>query len=149
MSAHVVSARELLDDLRRKAAGQKLHPNPDLDPDLGLIVAGANPAAVASVRPAVAGYGSEVTLEDPESGQMETYRLMHADAMDLDRGHVSLESPLGAQLLGVGAGQIVTLVLPGGRRMRRVASVSTLFDLAARGWAPDEVATGRSGEPGT
>jgi len=128
VSTHVMSARELMDKLTRAETERSSDLGPGREPALDLVLAGATPGAVATLKPGVAGYGSQVVLEDRASGDVETYVLMNADAMDLERGHVSIEAPLGSQLLGVTPGQEVAITLPGGRRVLHVVAVRTLYD---------------------
>jgi transcription elongation GreA/GreB family factor len=80
----------------------------------------------ALVHQDVVGFGSEVTLEDLDTGERVTHRLMSADAMDLDAGHVSTESPIGRALLGRASGDVVEFATPRGTRRVRVVGVETL-----------------------
>ena len=52
--------------------------------------------------------------------------LVAADFMDLEAGHVSLESPIGRGLLGVREGEDVVIQLPAGPRSYQVKAVETL-----------------------
>jgi len=52
--------------------------------------------------------------------------LVAGDAMDLEAGHVSLESPIGQGLLGTEQGQDVVIQLPRGVRNFRVTALETL-----------------------
>lgn len=96
---------------------------------LGLLLAGATAPNLATVRPEVAGFGSHVRVKDLGTGEMDTYHLMASEAMDLDQDHVSLESPLGAALLGRGVGSIVDVRTPVGLRRLKVMAVRSLLDL--------------------
>lgn len=58
-------------------------------------------------------FGAWVTLED-ESGQEHRYRLVGPDEFDVERGLVSVASPMGRVLLGKREGDAVTVQRPAG-----------------------------------
>ncbi|HXV87062.1 MAG TPA: GreA/GreB family elongation factor, partial [Gemmatimonadales bacterium] len=60
--------------------------------------------------------------------ERETYELVIPDAMDMDRGHVSVSSPLGRGLLDGTPGKTVTVRLPGGVRKLKIVELFTLHD---------------------
>ncbi|GMV04603.1 MAG: hypothetical protein AMXMBFR53_08830 [Gemmatimonadota bacterium] len=95
---------------------------------LGLLLAGAGPDALRGVTPFAAGYGSRVTVNDLDSGVEATYVLMSGSAMDLEAGHVSIDSPLGRSLSGRAEGALVEVVTPRGSARLRVVGVKTLFE---------------------
>ena len=72
------------------------------------------------------GFGSRVTVIDVELEEEMNLTLVAGDFMDLEAGHVSLESPIGRGLLGAQEGQDVTVQLPRGERRFRVKVVETL-----------------------
>ncbi len=72
------------------------------------------------------GFGSRVTIMDLELREELNLTLVAGDFMDLDAGHVSLDSPMGRGLLGTEAGEAVTIQLPGGERRFQVTEVVTL-----------------------
>lgn len=78
------------------------------------------------------GLGSRVEVEDLDSGDRETYELVVPDAMDIDLGHISVASPLGAALSNRKEGDKTTVKLPMGSRRLKVLSVKTLHDLSDR-----------------
>lgn len=96
---------------------------------LGLLLAGATPPNLATVEPRVVGFGARVLVQDLDTGETETLHVMASEAMDFDAGHVSLESPLGAALLGKTAGAVVDVTTPIGLRRLRVLAVRPLLDL--------------------
>ena len=57
-----------------------------------------------------------MTLED-ESGTELCYRLVGPDESDVDRGLISVESPIGRALLGRSAGDEVVVERPAGRAL--------------------------------
>jgi transcription elongation GreA/GreB family factor len=90
-----------------------------------LMVGVAGPPA-APVHDDVVGFGSAVTIEDLETGDRVRHRLMTADAMDLDAGDVTTDSPLGMALLGRAPGDVVEFETPGGTRRVRIVEMETL-----------------------
>lgn len=72
------------------------------------------------------GFGSRVTIVDLELNEELHLTLVAGDFMDLDAGHVSLESPIGQGLLGAEQGQDVVIQLPRGVRSFRVTALETL-----------------------
>lgn len=72
---------------------------------------------VDAPAPGVVAMGSLVTFRD-ETGRMTTARLVYpAEAMGVE-GTVSVLTPAGAALLGLGEGQSIAYEGPGGRRKR-------------------------------
>ncbi len=96
---------------------------------LGMVMAGATPSNLATVRPGVAGYGSRVLLRDLETGDRRTHHIMSSQAMDIVEDHVSLESPLGDALLGSSVDAEVEIRTPSGPRRLQVLEIRTLTDL--------------------
>ncbi len=72
------------------------------------------------------GFGSRVTVVDIELEEEMRLTLVAADFMDLEAGHVSLESPIGRGLLGAQEGEDVTIRLPRGERRFQIKVVETL-----------------------
>lgn len=77
------------------------------------------------------GLGSKVTVEDAGTGQREDLELVIPDAMDFDRGHISVASPMGRGLVDKKVGDTTVVQLPGGVRKLRVLSLRTLHDQLA------------------
>lgn len=93
---------------------------------LGLLLGGATGPAAAMVLDAAVGYGSRLVLEDVDTGERSTHRLMRGEAMDLDAGHVTTDSPLGDALLGCVVGDVVSIRAPRGERRVRIEEIETL-----------------------
>lgn len=72
------------------------------------------------------GFGSKVTIWDPELEEEMTFSLVAGDFMDLDGGHVSIASPIGRGLMGAKAGEEVSVKLPRGERKFEIREVITL-----------------------
>jgi transcription elongation factor GreB len=58
-------------------------------------------------------FGAWVTIEG-DDGDERTYRLVGPDELDLSRGHISVEAPLGRALLGKREGDTVLVQRPAG-----------------------------------
>ncbi len=71
------------------------------------------------------GLGSKVTVTDLETDETETFRLVLAEMMDIDAGHISLMSPLGRALMDRKVGEEVSLRLPTmSRRLKLIELVT-------------------------
>ncbi len=68
-------------------------------------------------------FGAWVTLEDQE-GAEHRYRLVGPDEIDVGRGLISVESPIGRVLLGKREGDEVTVQRPAGRAVYAVMRIS-------------------------
>jgi transcription elongation factor GreB len=58
-------------------------------------------------------FGAWVTVED-EDGDAKTYRIVGADESDLERGFISMDSPVARALLGKREGDELTIRVPRG-----------------------------------
>lgn len=58
-------------------------------------------------------FGGYITVEDDE-GNEKTYRIVGADESDLEKGYISLDSPVARALLGKREGDEVTIKVPKG-----------------------------------
>lgn len=74
--------------------------------------AAVSPAEVRD-DPSIVELGDEVEVTH-EDGEQERYVLVLPIEIAADRGHVSVESPLGRALLGCRVGDQVAVVAPGG-----------------------------------
>ena len=68
-------------------------------------------------------FGSTVTLEDMNSGEGITYRLVGPLESDLDENRISVTSPLGKDLIGKGVGEEVIVETPGGTREFEIVNI--------------------------
>jgi hypothetical protein len=86
-----------------------------------------------------------------KTGLRYRHRLMSGEAMSLEVGHVSVESPMGSALLGRRVGEVVRVASPGGERELRVDRMQTLDELLdelggeAEAKRPPRVRTGTDG----
>ncbi len=69
-------------------------------------------------------FGCTVTIEDVESGDKKTLSLVGPDEGDIDRGWISVESPMGRALIGRESGDVTRVALPGGAREFEVQEIS-------------------------
>jgi transcription elongation factor GreA len=68
-------------------------------------------------------FGATVTLLDVESDQEVVYALVGEHETDVDRGRISIRTPVARALLGKREGDEVTITLPKGVREYEVVSV--------------------------
>ena len=68
-------------------------------------------------------FGSYVTLED-EDGQIVRYRIVGPDEWDIDRGEISMDSPIARALLGKQVDDEVTVRRPKGEICYAITDVS-------------------------
>lgn len=78
-----------------------------------------------------AGFGSKLRVLDLALDREVTFTIVAGDYIDLEAGHISLDSPIGRGLLGSRAGDEVTIQLPAGQRRFRVLELTTLPEQVA------------------
>ena len=61
-------------------------------------------------------FGCSVVLENVETEDQVTYQLVGPDESDVQKGRISIMSPLGRAILGKPPGAEITVETPGGRR---------------------------------
>ena len=76
--------------------------------------------------PMTAGVGADVMLRDLDSGGVECFRLVHEGEANPKRGLLSIQSPLGASLLGREEGSRFSVTTPTGRRAFEIIDVENL-----------------------
>jgi len=81
---------------------------------------------VASVPKDRAGLGSEVTVENIESGEEIRYTLVIPELADGNRSFVSMASPVGKALMNRRVGDTVTITIPRGTLEYEVRRIVTL-----------------------
>ena len=72
------------------------------------------------------GFGSSVRVLELTTNAENTFTLVAGDFIDLDAGHISLDSPIGRGLLGARQGDGVPIRLPAGERVFRIVELTTL-----------------------
>lgn len=61
-------------------------------------------------------FGSTVVLENIDTEETVVYQLVGVDESNIEKGRISISSPLGKALIGRGPGDEVSINAPGGRR---------------------------------
>ena len=77
----------------------------------------------ASIDSETVGFGATVTLLDLDADQQQVYALVGEHETDVDRGRISIKTPIARALLGKREGDEVTITLPKGVREYEVVSV--------------------------
>lgn len=72
------------------------------------------------------GFGSTVRVLNTATSDETTFTIVAGDYIDLEAGHISLDSPIGRGLLGARQGDEVSVSLPAGERHFRVVELRTL-----------------------
>ena len=70
------------------------------------------------------GIGTTVTVEDIETGEKEDYTIVGARENDTYENKISIESPIGAALMGEKKGAKVTIQVPAGELVYKVVKIS-------------------------
>ena len=68
-------------------------------------------------------FGHRVLLENIDTGEDVKYQLVGPDESDIERGRISISSPLGKAILGKKPGDEVTLEVPGGKRLYELVEI--------------------------
>ena len=68
-------------------------------------------------------FASRVSLENVETGEMVAYQLVGPEESDIDKGKISISSPLGKALMGKRPGEEVVLMAPAGKRQYEVVEI--------------------------
>lgn len=69
-------------------------------------------------------FGTTVMLEDQDSDEAVTYRIVGVDEADVGQGKISFSSPIGRALIGRSVDDQVTAETPRGRRTFVITNVS-------------------------
>ena len=80
-----------------------------------------------------AGLGSVVLLENLDSGEEVRYELVVPEVADLEKGLISIASPIGKSLVGARAGDSVRVKIPSGRKRFEVIELKTIHDKKEQG----------------
>jgi transcription elongation factor GreA len=68
-------------------------------------------------------FGSRVRLENTDTGQDVEYQLVGPDESDLEKGRLSIVSPLGRAVLGKKPGDELVVEVPGGKRTYELVEI--------------------------
>jgi transcription elongation factor GreA len=72
-------------------------------------------------------FGATVTIEDVSSGERRVISIYGAEEMDIDKGWISFEAPLGKGLIGKELGDVVKVALPGGAKEYEIIELSVTY----------------------
>ncbi len=70
------------------------------------------------------GVGTKFILQDMEDTESGTFRLVSSAEVDLENGKISVDSPVGAALIGKREGQKIKVSAPGGAFHFRVIAIN-------------------------
>ncbi|MCB0321419.1 MAG: transcription elongation factor GreA [Bdellovibrionales bacterium] len=73
-------------------------------------------------------FGVSVEMEDVDSGESRKIMIVGADETDVDKGYLSLESPIGKALIGKREGDIAKVRLPSGEKEFEVLAISVEYE---------------------
>ncbi len=73
-------------------------------------------------------FGATVTLEEVESGDPVTYRIVGELEADLKQGRISVTSPIARALIGRSEGDTVKVRTPGGEKEYEIQAVAFVDD---------------------
>lgn len=68
-------------------------------------------------------FGAKVTLADEDSGEEATYQIVGAEEADVEKGRLSITSPLARALIGKQTGDSVEVTTPRGSRAYEIIKV--------------------------
>lgn len=68
-------------------------------------------------------FGSRVLLENAETGEDVEYQLVGPDESDIEKGRISITSPLGKAIMGRKPGDELAFDVPGGKRIYELVRI--------------------------
>ena len=68
-------------------------------------------------------FGSKVLLENIETGEDVEYQLVGSEECDIEKGRISVSSPLGRAIVGKKPGDELTIQVPGGKRVYELVEI--------------------------
>ena len=68
-------------------------------------------------------FGSRVILENIDTGEDVEYQLVGPDESNIEKGRISVSSPLGKALIGKKPGDELTVQVPGGQRAYELVEI--------------------------
>ena len=69
-------------------------------------------------------FASTVVLENIDTGETVEYQLVGPTESDIEKGRISISSPLGKAIIGKKPGEEITLIAPAGRRCYELVDIS-------------------------
>jgi transcription elongation factor GreA len=76
-----------------------------------------------------AAYGSKVVLYEYETEKEVEYQLVSAEEADINRGLISITSPIGRSLVGKMEGDSIEIVTPSGKKDFEMRSLRTIHEI--------------------
>ena len=73
-------------------------------------------------------FGLTAKVEDLDSGEERTLMIVGADESNVDKGWISLESPLGRGLIGKSIGDVAQVQLPSGVREYEIMEIFVKYE---------------------
>ncbi|MBI4518846.1 MAG: transcription elongation factor GreA [Deltaproteobacteria bacterium] len=86
---------------------------------------------VSQIPDGVVGYGSRVTVEDIDEGEVQDFEIVFPEEVNAGAGQISLSSPLGRALLNRTAGDEVEVQTPRGKKTYQIVTLRTFHQRAA------------------
>lgn len=68
-------------------------------------------------------FGCTVVLENIDTGESIEYQLVGPDESDVEKGRISVSSPLGMAIIGKKSGEEIVLQAPGGKRYYELVEI--------------------------
>ena len=84
--------------------------------------------SIQSIPHGVVAYGSRVTVEDLEEGQVQVYEIVFPEEVNAAAGMISLGSPIGRALMNKAVGDEVEVQTPRGKRSYQITELLTLHE---------------------
>ncbi len=69
-------------------------------------------------------FGCNVVLENIDTGESIVYQLVGPDESDIEKGRISISSPLGMAIIGKKSGEEIMIQAPGGKRFYELVEIS-------------------------
>ena len=76
-----------------------------------------------------AAYGSKVVLYEYETEKEVEYRLVSSEESDINKGLISITSPIGRSLVGKVVGDSIEIVTPSGKRDYEMRGLRTIHEI--------------------
>lgn len=86
-------------------------------------IAHAEVIDISNIDSSRAMFGSRVLLENIDTGEDVEYQLVGPDESNIEKGRISISSPLGRAMMGKKPGDALTLRAPGGIRSYEVIEI--------------------------
>lgn len=83
-------------------------------------------------------FGVTAAVEDVDSGEERKFTIVGADESNVEKGLISLESPIGKGLIGKEVGDLAKIRLPGGAREYEIMSITVEYDESEEELPPPE-----------